>query len=107
MQKRRQYFERTNLPSKVEKANTRSHLEFEEEKIVHLNGPFAKVELAGKIIIDNLKEMAVSNHSDMDPEDVKLLRNSVPFRLVVDLQMAPVTALNTCGVMVVDYYEFD
>lgn len=107
-EKRRAYFERTNLPHTVEMANTRSHLKFEEQKIVLINGSFAKVELAGKIVTDNLKDDYIPRKNQkLDVEDVKLLRKAVPFRLTVDLQMVPVTTLNTAGVQVVDYYEHE
>lgn len=101
------YLKRTNLLKKIELGNTRSLLQIKENKLLTVKGRFAKCEISGDIVVDQNRSFASSKSRSLDSEDVKLNRNNIPFRLLVDLKMVPVTTHNTAGVEVVDYYEHD
>lgn len=91
------YLKSSNLARDIKSAHSVSHLEFETEHLVELKGPFAKVELAGDLVIGDRSALT---------SDTLVVRKKVPFRMVVDVEMVPVSTVNTAGVKVVDYYEF-
>lgn len=91
------YLKESNLARDIKSASSTSHLVFSTEKIVEMKGPYAKVELAGDLVIGDRNTVT---------EDVLVVRKNVPFRVLVDLQMVPVSPANTAGVKVIDYYEF-
>ena len=96
-QGRIEYLKESNLARDIKSASSTSHLVFTSEKIVEFKGPYAKVELAGDLVIGDRNNLNA---------DTLIVRKNVPFRIVIDLQMVPVTPANTSGVKVVDYYEF-
>lgn len=91
------YLKESNLARDIKSASSTSHLDFSTEKILEMKGPYAKVELAGDLVIGNRNTTGA---------DTLVVRKKVPFRIVTDLQMVPVTPNNTAGVKVVDYFEF-
>lgn len=100
-QQRIVYLKESNLARDIKSANSTSHLEFNTEKIIELKGSFAKVEFAGDLVIGDRSAIAVAAAAD-----TVVVRKLVPFRIVVDLQMVPISTINTAGVKVVDYYEY-
>lgn len=106
-QKRFEYLKRTNLIKNIELADTRSTLKIKERQLVSVKGVMAKCEISGNILVDQNRDITFNKREKIEKEDVKLERNSIPFRLVVDLKMVPVTVRNTVGVEVNDYYEYD
>lgn len=101
------YLERTNHVKNTELANTKSTLEIKARKLVTVKGVYAKCEISGNITIDQERGYSITKGVKLDKEDVKLKRSKIPFKLVADLKMVPVTAYNTAGVEVVDFYEYD
>jgi hypothetical protein len=92
-----QYLKESNLAREIKSAASTSHLEFTTEQILEIKGPYAKVEMAGDLVIGNRNTKSA---------DTLVVRKKVPFRLVADLKMVPVTPTNTAGIKVVDYFEY-
>lgn len=96
-ERRIKYLKENNLARDIKSASSTSHLVFSTEKILEMKGPYAKVELAGDLVIGNRNSVNT---------DTLVIRKNVPFRIVTDLKMVPVTPANTAGVKVVDYFEY-
>jgi flagellar basal body-associated protein FliL len=96
-ERRIQYLKESNLARDIKSASSTSHLVFTTEKILEEKGPYAKVEMAGDLVIGNRNTTSA---------ETLVIRKKVPFRLVADLKMVPVTPTNTAGIKVVDYFEF-
>lgn len=92
-----EYLKESNLTRDIKSASSTSHLVFSTETIVEMKGPYAKIELAGDLVISDRNTASA---------ETQVVRKNVPFRMVVDLQMVKVTPVNTAGVKVVDYFEF-
>lgn len=91
------YLKESDLARKIRMADSTCHLEFEKEQIVETKGHFSKVEMAGNLVIGDRNTIKT---------DTLVVRKMVPFRIVVDIKMVPVTPLNTSGIKVIDYYEY-
>lgn len=101
--RRREYIAKHNLVAKIRSAGARSWLEIkDEDKRIHtVKGRIARVEVSGNIVIDTTPEFG----KKQDEKEVKITRSRVPFKLVLDCEMIPVSDSNTSGVRILDYDE--
>ena len=103
--KRREYIAKHNLVAKIKAAGARSWLEIKDDgKRIHsVKGRIARVEVKGNIIIDTKPDVEAKPRKD--EKDVKITRSKVPFKLVLDCEMIPISDSNTSGVRILDYEE--